>query len=697
MGAVLTLTGGQCPAANPRTVTFTIAGGTGSGLAITGNGDFQINAAGLRFEIKAWAIVGTTLTLTLGFAIWGGWTGCTFVAAAGTTITDSGGNTLQGQSGSFANNSTATGQAYAANAAGVHIYGIFNGAQAAGGAGIAFSARGTDIAVIGIPGNSATATIDLDGVVSTSNNTPYDFAWFAMTAGTGMSDVFHEVKFTLDLGYLDFGGSSGWSGSATILVTGSAPALREPDGGTWGERYFFDSGPFTDVVSGSNTKGRIYRLTADSTAVGGKTAYRLDAGNCFRFSSNSPTVAIFGYANGVKYDLYQDGKVAPEGGATMPAGNTLRRLLIGSGLDTSVVHTYEIFLDTFLNAGLAYSLYVELQGGGIANVAQPPPFIEFEYGDSRTAQYPSFLTNVSSSAQFISARRAGHWAAWHGLGGASVTTYFRDNTNQIPFAAMNAGGGRLWLPPGINDVGGGNTGATLQGDYQTMLTTIRASWAGEIICEQPWPTNGGYTGRGAFGVSMQAAIAAMSDPDIIYVPTNNWVTPDSAHMPDTLHYSNLGYEELGNRTTKIAMATAITLTPPATHATGSASGNGTFTLNGGATFCGDEPFTLTSDNVSDVITPSVGSPGTGAVTITPTNGLTGGTFTVLRTTAGTSTITVTTTLAGWTMPSAVSYVATGGGGGGDDGPASIGRFRIFTPDDLMIGSMIATRNRGFGQ
>jgi hypothetical protein len=105
--------------------------------------------------------------------------------------------------------------------------------------------------------------------------------------------------------------------------------------------------------------------------------------------------------------------------------------------------------------------------------------------------------------------------------------------------------------------------------------------------------------------------------------------------------------------------TSLINTPPANGTAGVASGNGTIDLVG-TTFNGARTVTITSDNAGDVITPSVGDPGTGSVIVTPTADTNGFTYTINRPTAGTSTLTVTNSF-GATNPDDVEYEAAAGG------------------------------------
>src|SRR5687767_9507212 len=68
---------------------------------------------------------------------------------------------------------------------------------------------------------------------------------------------------------------------------------------------------------------------------------------------------------------------------------------------------------------------------------------------------------------------------------------------------------------------------------------------------------------------------------------------------------------------------------PANGTVGQASAAVTVTLDAG-TFSGTDTITITSNDAADTLTPSVGSPDTGDVTVTPVLGASNFTFTITR-------------------------------------------------------------------
>jgi hypothetical protein len=174
----------------------------------------------------------------------------------------------------------------------------------------------------------------------------------------------------------------------------------------------------------------------------------------------------------------------------------------------------------------------------------------------------------------------------------------------------------------------------------------------------------GGTNRGIAATLIQAAISGKSD--VLYIPTDNWITTTTTYMPDNLHPNAAGYAQLGNRQIPIHMDVSLTISGPSSGAVGAASSAFTCTIAGGATFTGDQVITLTASDGTITATASGGSisgNGTGTVAVTAADGQTSFTFTYTPATAGAKTLTPTGTEAGWTMPSASAYVAATAGTG----------------------------------
>ena len=104
---------------------------------------------------------------------------------------------------------------------------------------------------------------------------------------------------------------------------------------------------------------------------------------------------------------------------------------------------------------------------------------------------------------------------------------------------------------------------------------------------------------------------------------------------------------------------SYTASGPSTGTTGSPSSNFTVALASG-TFSGSQTITISDGSSGGTITPSVGSPGTSAVTVTPTASTSSFTFTYTAVANNTYTLTFTNAQS-WTNPSPLTYTSSSGG------------------------------------
>lgn len=428
--------------------------------------------------------------------------------------------------------------------------------------------------------------------------------------------------------------------------------------------YWLDSSPFIDTI-GAGQKGQIdYVLTsnASSGSTGyGHIGYQMNPGSALRFSTNSPSIGLFLRQSSQTFAIYQDG-IQIGGTITMSAGFTDARITLMTGLDTSVTHDYLILqtnLAILAPGGNNYVWDIELSGNGVAAVEHDLLIVEYEYGDSRTYQQGLIVQGLLDC-------RLGHcyntglaaldYEGWNtGGSGQQVYTYFESNTSLIP-----AGANRVWCPAGINDFSNNVSSANFQAAYQTMLVNIRTQIGGgkTILCLQPLCTpNFVQASLNTWGTYIQAAITATGDSLAIYVPTSGWITQTSAYSADGTHLTALGEAQYANRQIPIAAAHAISFSGPNAGFNGSASTPYTVVLATRATFTGDQTLTFDDGSKGGTFTPSVGSPGTSTVTVTPTAGTNFFTFTYTPAASGTIMITPTSGQTAWTMPNHISFVS----------------------------------------
>jgi hypothetical protein len=667
------------PAIGTDGVTLTadlLTGGVpGSGYAISNANGISVNSGGVRHMVTGVSVSGTVLTLTLGFPTGSGFASNNISLTTGTSITDGSGNTSQAQTGlSVTNNSTVTVTKFDLTNSSFKLFGTF--AESGGPTSIYYAGNpSTSGAIFGITGATQVALItnadavkmSLDGAADSSlSSNLLAGAVGVYSIASSLGNTAHEIAFkTASLWFTGLGTSPATIG--TIWCVGSGPTLSAP-AGSWGTRYLFSSTPFT-------TYGDFNAEIAASQTKGNGAVYKqLQPGGSIRFTSDSTFIAMFTqrYLVEHKFAVYQDGVLLGDTTMATDGSGNYYRTVLATGL--SGTHEYEIRCihpTIYDSVGWWYEGYVELNGSGIMPTAHPARSYHWTIGDSIVAGYDdngviqSLKDNRVQDYQ-LAALAAGRQAGAYGVGGQKWTDVYTFIANVTPASASV-----VHLRHGTNDLsslGTAGPNATFQNAVRDGINNVLAKIGSgkRIYVYQPLPRVSGGANRGLAGTLMVAAIAACNTPsEVTYVQTDSWWTPVASTNADStgLHPWQAGFVTLSNRFVKIFGATAISITGPSAGTAGVASGNGTVTLANAATFTGDETVTITSSNGSDIITPSVGSPGTGAVTVTPSNGATSFTYTVTRSTAGTSTLTPTAAQAGWTMPSAASYVATASGTG----------------------------------
>lgn len=283
-----------------------------------------------------------------------------------------------------------------------------------------------------------------------------------------------------------------------------------------------------------------------------------------------------------------------------------------------------------------------------------------------------------------------------GTGGTPYPTQLESSLSQNTFEIFNFGvAGQTW--------------AVMSADYSTQIATlfdsrrpqnILVAWEGTntIIggataaqtqaAAQAYCTAGQVTGfKVILGTTIAAGTGVMTaGQETIRTTSNTWentnfrtfacavagfaanaafdTQADAAAGPnygaDHLHLLTAGYGLIAGIASPVISGTLTILTytgtGPAVSTVGSDSTAFTVTLAESQTVLGSQPWTVTSNNAADTLTPSVGSPSVGAVTVTPVLGQTGFTFTLNAATAGARTITFTNAQ-GWTNPAPLALTA----------------------------------------
>jgi len=439
--------------------------------------------------------------------------------------------------------------------------------------------------------------------------------------------------------------------------------------------YWFDSAPWT-------TYGEHNPAILFTQADGAHTAKQMGGGGSIYWRSKSPDAVLRTYysvASGRNYALYCDGALINDncipginaGGAYNSGSGAYQTFTIGSGLDTSQVHTYELMCYyPYKDFNSWLDSYLDLDGAGLDTTAPVTPHpLVVGYGDSIMG-LSNFLTDTSGSATVLDVRKCAWWIASHatqkamyisGVGGGRVTTTGRDGTSALPtwtdiFITQYGTNDLSFLPSG---------NATFQADYATMLTNVetRIGTTKRKIMLQPFPRTGDTGQRAIAAGLITNAIAISGISNAGYSGTDNWINPTSGvDTSDGLHPNIAGYAKIGNRLIPILSTYAIGIVGPAAGAPNNTSSTFTVTLSNGATFTGDQDITLTASGSSTITATAAGgaisSNGTSTVTVTPANGVVNFTFTCTSPSLGTTTITPSTTQQLWTMPSAPAYICS---------------------------------------
>lgn len=657
-------------ASNGRTLVGTISGGSGSGYGpSSGVSGISVNLTTNSLPVavqQASAIIsGSTITITLAGVILSGQT-VTVDVATGSNLTDSSSNTAQGQTGvAVTNNSTVSGTTIAGSNSSLYFLGYWVPSSGSGhnfqlisgtNSRLDTVVTGTDCDIQLYGGQNYTLTVDGTPTSITAPASTTTWVWYSLFAGK--SNTAHTVSVT----------GLAFDTDNTLRVVGSG--VSSPTG--YGPYYQISAAPLStySAIEGSPTTSSTSGYTASPLTWG-------EAGAGIRFKANVTDLWLWGFHSSDQLVVLQDGVALTP--LTVDNSSVFDLFHVASGL--SGTHEYEITYIGATNSGhgsLNFASGVMLGGGtGLVSLAHTARSGIASYGDSIVQQsQANCVTSCMQGDWWLSTRPLNYIEDRRGNAGQQVSTYLRDNTAQI--TSLSPAPVAAWLCGGVNDqisgvtIGAVGTPGTFTGDDYTMIANVVSGlpphtpvFHRAILPNSSANSSNRSTYNTAIQTAVNAYVAANPGATVYYVPTDNWIiSSGSTDLIDSvLHPNSSGYAKIANRQIPIhASLTGTAFTAPSTASgtAGSASPAITITLAGSATFTGDQTVTITSDNGTDVLTPSVGSPGTGNVTVTPTNGLTAFTYTVNRSTAGTSHLsyTVNTTVqAQWATPSSTAYAA----------------------------------------
>jgi hypothetical protein len=129
----------------------------------------------------------------------------------------------------------------------------------------------------------------------------------------------------------------------------------------------------------------------------------------------------------------------------------------------------------------------------------------------------------------------------------------------------------------------------------------------------------------------------------------------TSDLSDGVHPTTAGHAKYAKRIAPILVSPSYTVSGPSNGLVSQASTDFTVNLGSSAPFLGDQTITISDGGNGGTFTPSVGSPGTSSVTVTPATSATSFTFTYTPASSGTKTFTFTNTQSGWSDPNNITY------------------------------------------
>lgn len=500
--------------------------------------------------------------------------------------------------------------------------------------------------------------VSVDGGAFSTPSITAAAAWSYYTIASGLAPGAHTITVKMI-------GQADWYFSRDILLrfTGAVPTPTTPT--AFGTVYRVTNGGVSPhIQAGPN----VY-----SVGLGGETELKSVALNqgSVKFRARGTTVKIWTYKEGTYYDLRIDG--VDQGAVQFPSDNRFGWQTIATGLSDA----YHEFVLTGTNE--YFHLFEITPYGGSSpqldlTITYDPRLFVAGYGDSISGLifWPDFsngyiyrITSLAGGDTLV-----GYSTGVNGqrmVGGGDSRTSAITGLTRKPDVTI--------IEYGTNDMNAAGTGvapdSTFRDSYKTAIDDLLSGTTGDILCFGIIPRTGftqadcdawngtGNGIQGAIVLCSDASRVQFFDPKSLAMAGIPYLTggsPDfSTYFSDGVHPNEAGMQLLAEAMLPFVVPSISNTPPTTTEFDGTASGNGTVALTG-TTYDGSKTTTLTSDDAADIITPSVGLPGTGSVVVTPANAATGFNYTITRATAGESTITTTNSF-GATNPSPVTYEA----------------------------------------
>jgi len=408
---------------------------------------------------------------------------------------------------------------------------IYGGRNAAFGSGdassyVEFIATGYKLTAI-MYGNGNNCTLTIDGTPSVL--TP-PAGWNVVTLFDGLADSAHRVKLQA---------ASGASLACAFDVVDTfslssrvSPSITHPT--DISNYWMFEIAPFS-------TYGRLDSLPNYGGGFGFYShpfSWGKGTGFGIRFKSTTTQIQIFAYGyTGQQFVVIQDGLDvgAP---VAIPADGLWGLRTLATGL--SGAHEYEI-IQTEANS---LCTVLAVLADTVDATAHAVRDLDVWYGDSIVVE--SILTDARQGDAFIVAHAGGRHVYRAGNGGQKASTFGRDNTAQV--TGLSQQPVKIFECFGVNDMQLGVSIPTFQADVQTMLVNLRAGCpSAKIYCcgiLDVNPTVSNSAQRSAYNAAKAAAVAAIGDPNIVYINRDGWINY-ATDTYDGLHPNAAGYAKMG--------------------------------------------------------------------------------------------------------------------------------------------------------
>jgi hypothetical protein len=521
-----------------KVLTGTLSGGSGSGYTpssgVTGLTVRKNATGGEIYHQASAAISGTTLTVTLDTPVPSG-TSVVFDGAVGSNITDSGSNTLVGQTGtSVTYSSGPAATAFAITNSGILAAGLNVNTgtnqghpwrQSQSSITIEFTFTGTDLWMSQFPqAGTNSFTVSIDGgateTIATSST-----GWCALPIIKGLSDTAHTVRIT-------HAAITIYDTTNTFFGFGASPAVARPTGKT---------GTVLGLRAAAGTWVRFSPCFAVGISAQNFVSAITANNHEFEIKATCTSLWLHGILGGWKVRVLVDNVEVVATTVSNTAAYGWAQ--IASGLDGSNEHTYRVQL-LIANGNYVLTDLMGVGGTGVnTGVTIAARTSVYADGDSITNE------GVGLGADALVDARNGMWSR---LGDA--LHYATSNIGQpaagVPSTVNGALTGSTNLPSFACERWGSNNAATLdnvatfKATYKTFLQATRTQCPSATIVGLRILNRQGVDVT-AYNAAKSAAVAelvAAGDANMYYVDdTAGFDNTSGVHTYDGTHPNDTGY------------------------------------------------------------------------------------------------------------------------------------------------------------